>query len=145
MSKIYIMRHAESTYNKFHTQNPDCDITENGRLQASRIYGHFDLVICSSLKRARQTLHYTNITYDDIIISDLCREQKIAICDFLDQEAVVFESKKDVYERVDKFRELLKEKSTQYKTILVVSHAIFITRLTKIKKISHCEIYEYFI
>jgi broad specificity phosphatase PhoE len=139
------MRHAESTYNKYRHLQINCDITEEAKIKCSYIEGEYDLIICSSLKRAINTLYYSNIKYKELIITDLCREFKISICDFLENEPINYETLDNLYQRIDKFRTLLLKKSLKYQKILVISHTIFIKKMCKIKKILNCEITQYII
>jgi broad specificity phosphatase PhoE len=140
--KIDLLRHAESMYNKYHLQEYDVELTMNGKLSANRLKGHYQLVICSSLKRARQTLDYSHITYDKLIVSDLIREKKTVIGDHFHYEELTQESYRDMYERIDKFRDILNEYAKIYNSILVVSHGIFLSKFAK-RKFNHCEIINY--
>ncbi len=124
---IVLIRHAESTFNKFGDKSHNCPITENGKVQASKLRGKYDLIVCSTLKRARQTLDYSNIEYSNIIFTNLCRE-------VLDNNPInlyngennVVETKDDIKNRSDKLRNMLNELSTKYSKIAVISHGIFL-------------------
>ncbi len=45
----------------------DSPLTEEGKLQASRVTGHYDVVLCSPLKRTRETLENSKITYNKLV------------------------------------------------------------------------------
>ena len=72
---ITIIRHAQSLYNVDPTNIGDVGLSNKGKIDAKNIVGKYDLIICSSLKRAKETLEYSGLTYDKVIYSDLCREQ----------------------------------------------------------------------
>ena len=127
--KIYLLWHAQSTFNKYKTDDIDCDLTEEGIKQAKKLEGYFDHVICSPLKRTMKTLNLSNIKYKSHEINDICREYKIDKCDFMEGEDIVFETKKELEDRIEKFRSYLL--SLKKKSILVVTHSDFIFNFTK--------------
>ena len=45
----------------------NAEVTERGKEQASAVDGHYNLVVCSTLTRAKQTLQYSRITYNKLI------------------------------------------------------------------------------
>ena len=55
---------------------PDPSLTPEGQQQAAALKGHYDLVICSPLRRTLQTLHCSRVTYRRLMVSELCREQR---------------------------------------------------------------------
>ncbi len=55
-------------------------------IQASRVSGHYELVLCSPMRRARQTLKYSNITYDKLEILHEAREKRRVQSDYLEGE-----------------------------------------------------------
>lgn len=63
MTKIVFIRHAESEYNRdgIWDGRADCNLTEKGIETAKELgkslNNNFDVIYCSSLKRARQTLN----------------------------------------------------------------------------------------
>ena len=81
---IYIIRHVESEFNKTRIKKRNCGITEDGKLNAHELKGHYDIVLQSPLKRCEETLKYSNITYGKKIIVDSLREHKIDECDFFE-------------------------------------------------------------
>ena len=70
MPRIEFLRHGESTAQASHRPNDmyDAPLTEQGRSQAAGVTGHYDVVLCSPLARARQTLEHSNITYSQLEI-----------------------------------------------------------------------------
>lgn len=71
---ITLIRHAQSEWNAFGTQVPNVKITESGQNMAKSLTQEVDLCVCSTLRRARETLDYSNIKYKDVIFTDLCVE-----------------------------------------------------------------------
>lgn len=53
----------------------DSPLSKVGVAQAKLITGEYNLVICSPLRRTLETLHYSNISYDELIINDNIRER----------------------------------------------------------------------
>jgi broad specificity phosphatase PhoE len=140
MIKIAFFRHAQSTFNAFGDKSPNCPITDEGKSKCIEIQGSVDLVICSTLRRARETLDNSRLKYNRVIFTDLCREVMDGeCCNYYNNEEHIIESEKDVNERIRKFKELLSLqpetlKSGQLKidnpTIAVISHGIFLSKLT---------------
>ena len=83
---VHLLRHAESEFNAGRQNVYDPKLTKKGRQQAKKIGGHFNVVVCSTLTRAKETLTLSKISYDQVIFSDLVREFKRAKCDFLKKE-----------------------------------------------------------
>ena len=59
MTKIVFIRHAESEYNRdgIGAGRADCNLTEDAKELGKSLNNNFDVIYCSSLKRARQTLN----------------------------------------------------------------------------------------
>jgi broad specificity phosphatase PhoE len=127
---ITLIRHAESTFNTHGDKSPDCPLSSRGRRQASRIQGMYDVVVCSPLKRARQTLEASKIQYGEVIFSDLCRElMDRNPINWYPHEKRSLESKRQIRERVSTFRDLIKTLSKRYSRIAVISHSGFLKEL----------------
>jgi broad specificity phosphatase PhoE len=140
MKNIYYLRHAESTYNKQYRETNivphniiDADVTLAGMDQINKLKDSeillgikFDYVIVSPLKRTMNTfLHLgSNIKYNKLIVTDLCREHKINECDFMNGEDIIFETQLELKKRICEFKTLIH--SLDGSDILVVSHADFI-------------------
>ncbi len=129
MAQITVLRHGESLANvaKYITKVPyhhyDAALTEQGKLQASRVSGHFDLVLCSPMKRARQTLKYSKITYDKMEILTEAREKKRVQSDFMEGEDFSQEeTPREFLKRVNKLRKTLLEYCSNYDKVLLVTH-----------------------
>jgi hypothetical protein len=76
-------------FNAHKKSGRDCPLTVNGVQQASSIDGQYDVIICSPLLRAKQTLFHSNISLSNchiLIESWLCREFRLVLGDFLPHE-----------------------------------------------------------
>ncbi|CAF0951576.1 unnamed protein product [Adineta ricciae] len=141
--EVYLLRHAESEYNVDPLNNDfiDCSITSNGQQQAANLdlssYS-FDLILCSPLRRCRQTVEYSSLLKSTpppkFEVCSLLREQIKAKCDLLDGEQTeeIFpeETDESVDKRVNELKNDLASKSSLYKQVLLVSHADFLWNLT---------------
>lgn len=129
--KVTFLRHAESLFNKYNTSEKDCDLCPEGQLQAAALTGHYDVIIVSSLRRTHQTLLYSQIQGKRIFISDLCREQRKDICDYLEHEDTSYtESDEELALRIDCFKEYLRRTCQPSDSVLVISHGDFIFAAT---------------
>ena len=130
--KVEFLRHAESIFNKHLVSEKDCELTDHGKQQAYDISGDYDVVICSTMKRACQTLDYSNLRYGRLLFTDLCRERKHDICDFLPHED---ESQKETDEELNKriqtFLYFLKSQVSPFQRVLVICHGDFIHTVGK--------------
>lgn len=130
---VWFLRHSQSTHNLSGLNEKDCGLSEHGKLQAKTLDGRFDVVICSPLRRCRETLAFSNITYTSLIISHLCREQRTEECDFLVSEEMSFvESESEMLIRVQDFRAFLEvtKAANPGSSICVVTHADFVFYLS---------------
>lgn len=150
MNKLYVVRHGETDWNiKGILQGKtDIELNENGVRQAKLLKNKIniddiDVVICSPLKRTKQTAEILvankkNIIYDELILErdfgdfegkpiefDLISKQ----WDYkLNDKSNNIESIKDCLKRAEKFiNKLNKEYSN--KKILIISHGAFIKTL----------------
>ena len=122
---VYFIRHAESIYNCYGVDEVDCGITVNGGYMARRLNFQVDLVICSTLKRARQTLDFSNISYKEVIFTDLCRESRNGKrSNYLLNETLVVD---DVKARALEFKEYLLDLLLVHPTIAVITHHGFLS------------------
>jgi len=130
---IFLIRHAQSLFNAFGIKKRDIELSDFGIKQAKSLEGHADLVIISPLHRAKQTLENSKITYDNLMISNLCREHNDGnIINYLENEdetIETIETREQLEERMNKFREFLKEQNKIHNTIIVITHALFISNL----------------
>lgn len=138
---ITFIRHAPSTFNEHGDLTPNCPITENGAKLAKNITGKYDLVICSTLKRARQTLDESGIIYSNILFTDLCREFRQGnTSDMFNGESdmLSFETNDMMNKRIDEFKSLLKDYNKKYQNIAVISHHGFLHRLSGVS-LKNCQ------
>lgn len=130
--EIYFCRHAQSMNNLGHN-SIDSPLSPEGRLQATKLQGYFDYIVCSPLRRAQETLHYSNITYGELII---CPEFKERI--FCESEAMLHdkrtsESDEEFFPRIEKFRQILTNlcnkvrpaEGQPVKKILLIGHGYY--------------------
>jgi broad specificity phosphatase PhoE len=130
--KVHFLRHAESIFNATGTSEKDCDLSEKGKQQASEIKNQYDLVICSTMKRACSTLDHSHLTYGRLIFTDLCREKKVDICDFLpDEDETLLETNNKLNKRIRSFLYFLKSQASKHHNILIISHRDFIHAIGK--------------
>jgi broad specificity phosphatase PhoE len=128
---IYVLRHGQTDHNTTGHLEYDIGLNGAGLKQASKITGHYDVILCSTLRRAQQTLAHSQITYGRLQPSELCREMRVEITDIKINEnlADVAESSEELRARANQFRQLLRL-YPKHKKILVVSHSMFIKELT---------------
>ncbi len=133
--KVTFLRHAQSIFNANLTSDKDCDLTEKGKEQAAELEGEYDIVICSIMKRTCQTLERSKIQYGRVIFTDLCREKKVDICDFLEYEdETIKETEEELERRIERFTYFLKSQVSKYQSLLIVSHGDFIHQFGKKSK-----------
>lgn len=138
---VTLIRHAQSTFNAFGDQQRDCPLTDRGIKDAKNIKGNYELIICSTLRRARQTLEYSSLNYKTVIYTDLCREVRDGNpINLLSGEENVSESAIDIQDRIQKFKEFLGQYSS--KRMAVISHGIFLGYLSG-KASYNCEQWSY--
>lgn len=133
--KVDFLRHAESIFNANLTSEKDCDLTDKGRQQASELEGDYDIVICSIMNRTCKTLDLSKIRYGRLVFTDLCREKRVDICDYLAHEDdTIKETDQELEERIQVFKVFLKSQVSSYNNVLVVSHGDFIHTIGKKQK-----------
>lgn len=130
--KVDFLRHAQSVFNATLTSDKDCDLTQLGQEQAAAVKGDYDIVICSTMKRAVQTYQFSHLKAGKIIYTDLCREKRQDICDYLPYEdETIKETEEELAYRIKSFTYFLKSQVSPYQAVLVVSHGDFIHTLGK--------------
>ncbi len=133
--KVDFLRHAESIFNRDLTSEKDCELTEKGKEQATQIQDEYDIVICSVMKRAQQTLEYSKIRYGRVIYTLHCREKRQDICDYLPgEDETKKETEEELQQRIVVFLSFLKSIVSPLQSVLVVSHGDFIHTLGKKSK-----------
>lgn len=125
--EVTFLRHSQSIFNRDLTSEKDCDLTDFGIEQSKTINGTYDIIICSILKRAKQTLQYSQLQSKELYFTDLCREVRRDICDFLEgEDETNLETDQEIQTRLTLFKEFLKSKAKGRDKILVICHRDFI-------------------
>jgi len=128
---VTLIRHAESHFNAHGVMVRDISITDTGKQQANSLNMEFDVIVCSTVKRARETLDHSNIKYKELVFSDLCREVLDGnIVNYYNHEEVKIETGEDVDERIKKFKKLLDDLRKENKKVGVISHYCFLKQMT---------------
>ena len=141
--EVSFLRHAQSIFNRDLTSEKNCSLTELGQKQAEQITGYYDVIICSILKRARETLQYSQLSAKKLYFTDLCREMRVDICDFLEgEDETNLESEEELRKRIKEFQQYLKEKVEPGQKVLVICHRDFIHAIgqKKLPEPENCEI-----
>lgn len=141
--EVSFLRHAQSVFNRDLTSEKNCCLTDYGREQASKVTGTYDIIICSILKRARETLQYSQLASKKLYFTELCREMRVDICDFLENEdETQLETEEEIQKRIKNFKQYLKEKVDPGQTVLVICHRDFIHHFgqKKFPEPKNCEI-----
>lgn len=124
---VHFTRHAQSMAN-IGRASIDSPLSVNGIDQARRLSGHYDLVLCSPLRRTQETLYYSSITFDRLIITPNCREFVDGESSRMLFEPNVKETEKGFWERAKKFTDELEdhcEDLSEGSKILIISHGYF--------------------
>lgn len=128
--KFTVLRHAISVFNETGVSDKDCGLSAAGKEQAKLLTGQYDVVVCSIMKRCRETFAESNIVGDNIFYTEICRELKKDICDYLEgEDESVPETEEQLMRRVANFKDYLCAIYANRK-ILVISHGDFLNRLT---------------
>lgn len=150
--KVTFLRHCRSIFNELKTSEKDCDLSEFGRKQAAELTGKWDVIVCSIMKRTRHTLDLSHLEAERIFYTELCREVKKDICDFLpDENENQKETDEELTERVLKFKDwmyFMFQEKIQWPwqgcpRILVITHADFVYELNgRTKYLDNAEMME---
>jgi broad specificity phosphatase PhoE len=149
MCSIYVMRHALRPDG---WSDLDCPISEEGKRQARNIQWSCDVAVVSNLCRTKQTLESSRVVVQEKIIeTDLCREYMGGSRpDYTDTDLkqnggkLKVETRQEFAERLQRFREFLADLATKHKSILVVSHGVFISALLSLQRgVYNCERFPY--
>lgn len=138
MKTVTFLRHAQSLGNLGYI-TIDPPLSRLGIYQASKLYGHYDLIILSELRRTHQTLENSNITSNHIIISPLVNEiiyGHVTECTnyHVISGKCIKETDEELADRTQKFEMLLDKFWDNYNNILVISHSGFIRAFTRDSK-----------
>jgi len=156
-TKLTFVRHAQSTGNDKSNICIDPALTRKGILQASRIKGQYDLVLCSPLRRAIETFEYAKITSKNgVQLEPLAREKIFSITSFLFGEEFGYrkwvtrnrdneeedrlewkvlapESDQKFLARMRRLKEKIEGLKGKYKSILIITHSKVIRSLLEVK------------
>ena len=139
---ITLIRHAESAFNVLEEskcsdrQNVsllDCALTPQGIEQCNALSLQFDLLLVSPLQRCQQTLQHSNIGYANCVVLHILREYKTDICDFRENEAIIYETEPDIIGRIEATKDVLEwiiANNTELCSIGLVGHHDFFWYLT---------------
>lgn len=137
--KLFLIRHAESIYNKQRLLQgqTDCDLSENGikctKKASKTLSKDFDICYCSPLKRTKKTAEFL-VPHLDIIYDDRLIERGFGDWEgtSIDDEKIfllnnnVIPPNGETYEMLDKrvqdFLSMIKEKYSD-KRILIITHS----------------------
>lgn len=136
------MRHAESLGNRHGAEaGKDVSLSDNGRNQAKSMSGYFDCVITSCMKRAKQTLEFSNIKSKAVFTTHLARERMNSdINDYLETESQLeVETIDDLKHRFTQLKALIRKLSETYPHILIISHAMFLCANTGQNGMYNCQ------
>jgi len=121
---LSFMRHGQALSNlEGLSDKVDAPLTEEGKLQASNVGGHYDLVILSPLRRCMETLLYSKITYENVLVSYDVREFAINPCDLLPGESGQ-DRPEDLQTRIAGLEKTLSTVGDHLR-VLIISHAYF--------------------
>ena len=134
MTKIQFLRHVQSAYNASRGSVDEYDdaLSEHGKEQARGVLGDYDIVGISPLRRCRQTLENSRLTYKEIITVEEAREIKLHKCDFKEGEELLMETTDEMYERMEILLRKLRELMTDDKRVLLLAHQNTVAHLTSL-------------
>jgi broad specificity phosphatase PhoE len=141
MSKtVTLIRHAQSMHNAGQCDTPEklknCGLSEYGKTQAAELSGNYEVVVVSTLRRARETLQCSKITAGRTVFSDLFREQKDSgepfmgtehLLNYIDDEPVKPENTDEVMNRAKHAADFLR--ALPETNVCVISHGVFMSYL----------------
>jgi len=128
-----VVRHAESVYNQIGKSGPDCPLSADGMLQARCLSGDYDCIVCSPMRRTRQTLELSSITYRELMYEDLARERRDDVCDFMHNEPQERETFIAFADRMRRLNCRLTALERSHGRVLLVAHAYVLLALLRIR------------
>lgn len=130
--ELYFTRHARSVENDGDIFTVDAPLSSHGKIQATLLTGQFDYIISSPMRRCIETLHYSQISYEKIIIDNNFRERiYVDSSRMLLEHGLMWESEDAFHQRVEKFNQSLGElfsilQPTARKwRVLLIGHSYF--------------------
>lgn len=128
---IRVYRHAYSEHNAGTSNDRDNKLHADGIKQCNYLTGNYDLVICSTLRRTKQTLQYSNIEYKNLLLSEDIREVKDGNPDnYLIYEEIKKESNDEYIIRLKRFNSMVVDMLKIYDSICVITHGCVLQKLT---------------
>lgn len=128
---LYFLRHGETYFTKYGIFEADVPLIADGIIKAQQINLTVDTVICSPLRRTRETLHHSNIIYSELIISELAREEMNGNqINYLIGERIVLEE--NFTQRLEALKSLINTYTLCGKSVLVISHHGVISKLVNV-------------
>jgi broad specificity phosphatase PhoE len=122
----YFLRHCQSVFNATGLKVCDVELSEFGKQQASTIHGPVDVVICSPLKRARQTLELSKLVYKTVEYFDEAREIPDGnIVNHFENEPIISFSEEDIIRRINALKEKVKSYPEGTSVLVVGHHTLF--------------------
>ena len=137
---IYLLRHAQSMSNFGNPLITNSPLSPKGKIQASQLKYITETLICSPMRRALDTLGYSNISYDRLIIDQHTREIITEPGDCFKHEIYYQREDPVIFNR--KMRALANSLyliSLKSPSILLITHGCVIKALTN-KQVSNCEL-----
>lgn len=174
--ELYVIRHGQTIVNKLGLINSRnyIGLNKNGRIEAKKATEeiekiNFDLIICSPLRRTKQTCKIINknnvkVIYDERIIERDSRSMQFKLASILDinkwydiNKEIVYKNSEGFKSIMDRTKDILNELKEKYpnKTILLVTHGdvckainAYLNNITDAKTINsleheNCEIKKY--
>lgn len=141
--ELYVIRHGQTIVNKLGLINSRnyIGLNKSGRIETKKASEeiekiNFDLIICSPLRRTKQTCKIINknnvkVIYDERIIERDSRSMQFKLASILDIDRwydvnsdIVYKNSEGFKSIMDRTKELLDELKEKYlnKTILLVTH-----------------------
>ena len=122
---LYFTRHAES-WGNVGKNTIDPPLTDKGILEAKKLVGHVDCIVVSPMRRCKETLQYSQFTYNTLIINYNFREKITALQDTLLLEKVTVETEEQFKARIKLFNQEILALFEQYDNILLIGHAYYL-------------------
>ena len=133
MPLVTFLRHCQSTFNANGDPTRNCGLTACGIESAKQIKGEYDVVLCSPLLRARQTLDWSQIKYGSVHFLESLREIRdgnpINLYS-LESDNQLHESGDQIIARVNAAKSTILSFSKDGARVLVISHYTFLYALT---------------
>lgn len=122
---LYYTRHAESLANvgKNYIDPP---LTDNGIQEAKTLRGNIDCIVISPLRRCKETLQYSQLTYNTLIVNYNFREKISNLHNRLLLEKVTTETNEQFNERIQLFNQELITLFEQHDNILLIGHDYYL-------------------